>query len=333
MKTEWHQLDMRYERLRARCPHREKQLIVSLAQSGQLVPITVILTSEPDSERTLYLVIDGFRRIRAMKTLRRDRVEVTLLDLPELDALLYHHAQRSQGDETILEQAWLAAELAERFGLSLGELAHRFGQSTSWVSRRLALARELPVAVQELVRGGRIGAHAAMRSLVPLARTKAEECEQLAVAIAPLGLTSREIEAVVEVWRESQESVKKRILENPRLFLEARQETLRAKSVDSKAGSSNSRCSTSRRNCSPEPGNSAPRQDQATPSADAPSRSLSAAMALLQDLDLLATLAISVAECWPSESPKFNESQWARARQSLSRARSRIEWITSQEAS
>ena len=333
MKIEWHQLDRRYEHLRARRPEREKQLVASLAQSGQLVPITVIQASAESSERAAFLVIDGFGRIRALQSLRRDTIEATLLDLPELEALLYHHAQRSSGDETTLEQAWLLAELASRFDLSLSELAHRFAHSTSWVSRRLALVRELPDSIQEWVREGRIGTYAAMRSLVPLARTNGKECEQLAAVIAPLGLTSREIETLVEEWRRSQETVKERILESPRLFLSTIREARRAAEVDAVSKISTSRGSRSRGgDRSGETRDSATHREPETELTDTVSRTLERVVALLQDLDLLAMLATSIRQRWPTESSELDESGIARAQHSLQRAGSHIEWLLSPEA-
>ena len=42
MKLEFHQLDRRYEFLRVRNPPRQRQLLASLADSGQQTPIIVI---------------------------------------------------------------------------------------------------------------------------------------------------------------------------------------------------------------------------------------------------------------------------------------------------
>jgi len=52
------------------------------------------------------------------------------------------------------------------------------------VSRRLALVGELPASVQSHVRSGAIGAHAAMKYFVPLARANGGDCIKLADAIA-----------------------------------------------------------------------------------------------------------------------------------------------------
>ena len=42
MQLEFHQLDRRWERLRARNPARQRRLMASLAESGQQTPIVVV---------------------------------------------------------------------------------------------------------------------------------------------------------------------------------------------------------------------------------------------------------------------------------------------------
>ena len=72
MKLEFHQLDRRYEHLRARRPEQQRRLMASLAASGQQTPIIVVAHSDqPDR----YLVIDGYKRIAALQQLARDLVE------------------------------------------------------------------------------------------------------------------------------------------------------------------------------------------------------------------------------------------------------------------
>jgi len=222
MTLEFHQLDLRYEPLKVRRPRRERRLLASLAEHGQQVPIVVVSLS---GEANRYRVIDGFKRIRALKRLARDTVLTTVWYLGEAEALLLSRSLHTREAETALEQGWLLAELSERFALSPEELAQRFERSPSWVSRRLALVRELPVGVQERVRQGQIAAHAAMRSLVPLARANRKHCERLAKAIAPLSLSSRDVEELVRAFRRGNQRLRSRLLECPTLFLRSRQET------------------------------------------------------------------------------------------------------------
>jgi hypothetical protein len=92
--------------------------------------------------------------------------------MDEAEALVLDRSLRTAEQETALEQGWLLDELHRGLGLSFEDLARRFDRSVSWVSRRLALVKELPESVQTHVREGKIGAQAAMKYLVPMARAK-----------------------------------------------------------------------------------------------------------------------------------------------------------------
>lgn len=168
-----------------------------------------------------YRVIDGFHRIRALARLGEDTVWAVEWELEDLDALLLERGLRS-ASETTIEQAWLLAELADRFGLDGEDLARRFDRSPSWISRRLALVRILPEPIQEWVRDGRISGHTAMRHLVPLARAKPEFALEVASAVARQKLTSREVGQLTQLLRRVSREHRPRILADPKLALRAR---------------------------------------------------------------------------------------------------------------
>ena len=157
-----HQLDRRYEALRATSRERDSRVLASLARDGQQLPVVVVAGG--DAGR--YVLVDGYKRVRGLLKLGQDLVRATCWDLPEQEALLLGRLMRSAEGESALEQAWLLRELQERFALSLEDLARRFGRSSSWVSRRLGLAQDLPDAIQQLVRCGQLGPHAAMKHLL-----------------------------------------------------------------------------------------------------------------------------------------------------------------------
>lgn len=219
MDLEFHQLDLRYEGLRVSRPERERRLLASLAQRGQQVPIVVIALPE---EPNRYLVIDGYKRIRALRRLGQDTVRATVWDMDETEALVLDRSLRTAEGETALEQGWLLTELHRGFGLGLDDLARRFDRSVSWVSRRLALVRELPDSVQQRVRRGEIGAHTAMKYLVPMARAKRDDCERLAETIAWHKFTTQEVGVLYVAWRTGLPGIRQRVLEDPKLFLRAR---------------------------------------------------------------------------------------------------------------
>jgi len=164
MDLEFHQLELRYEGLRKRHPGKERHLLGSLSDLGQLMPIVVL------AEGDRYVVLDGYKRIRALRRLKQDTVRAMCWELDEAEALLLERLMRTADSEGPLEQGWLLCELRDRFELSQSELARRLDRTKSWVSRRLSLVEELPGTVQDQVRAGKIVAHAAMKYLVPLAR-------------------------------------------------------------------------------------------------------------------------------------------------------------------
>jgi ParB family chromosome partitioning protein len=219
MKLEFHQLDRRYEHLRARSPERQRRLLASLAASGQQTPIIVIVVS---AER--YPVIDGYKRVAALEQLGRDTVEAIVWDMNEVDALVLDRSMRFSEQETALEQGWLLQELEERFGYSLDDLARRFDRSVSWVSRRLALVEQLPETVQQRVRAGEISAHVAMKYLAPVARANPNDCQRMAAAFSKHHFSSRQAGELYTAWRDASASIRQRILDSPELFLKARQQ-------------------------------------------------------------------------------------------------------------
>jgi ParB family transcriptional regulator, chromosome partitioning protein len=221
MKLEFHQLNRRYEHLRARNPERQRRLLSSLATSGQQTPIVVIAVSkEPDR----YLVIDGYKRVAALEQLGRDTVDAVVWEMSEADALVLDRSMRFSEQETALEQGWLLAELERRFGYSLDDLARRFDRSVSWVSRRLALVEQLPETVQQRVRAGEISAHVAMKYLATVARANPNDCQRMAEAFSKYRFSSRQASELYTAWRDASASIRQRILDSPELFLKAHQQ-------------------------------------------------------------------------------------------------------------
>jgi ParB-like chromosome segregation protein Spo0J len=219
MNLELHQLDLRYEKLRAVRPAAERKLVASLADIGQQVPVVVVRAEAPER----FVLVDGYKRVRVLRRLGRDLVSATCWDLSEAEALVLDRLMRTGEGATALEQGWLLHELACRFALSLEDLGRRFARSASWVSRRLALVEDLPDAIQDHVRRGELPAHAAMKYLVPLARANGAACARLVTAIASQGLTNRQIGELYAAWREGLPEIRERVLAAPLLFLKARQ--------------------------------------------------------------------------------------------------------------
>jgi ParB/RepB/Spo0J family partition protein len=224
MDLEFHQLDLRYEELRGRSPARERRLLASLMEVGQQVPIVVVCAAPAQ-----HVVIDGYKRVRLLRRLHHDTVRATAWDLAEAEALLLERMLRAGDADNALEQGWFLRELRDRFALSGEELARRFGRTPSWVSRRLSLVAELPESVQRHVRAGAIGAHAAMKYLVPLARANRADGARLGDAVAPLKLTTRQMAIVHTAWVRASAATREVILKDPTLVVRAHEEARRAR--------------------------------------------------------------------------------------------------------
>jgi ParB/RepB/Spo0J family partition protein len=198
-------------------------LLASLAESGQQTPIVVVVAKD-DSAR--YLVIDGYKRIVALRQLGRDTVEATVWPMSEAEALLLSRSLRMSPQESALEQGWLLSEMEQRFGYSLDELARRFDRSVSWASRRLALVELLPETVQRQVREGNVTAQVAMKYLVPIARVSADDCERMAAIFVKHRCDTRQTAQLYTAWREGSRVVRERILAEPELFLKTQRQPL-----------------------------------------------------------------------------------------------------------
>ncbi|MEN8185328.1 MAG: ParB N-terminal domain-containing protein, partial [Myxococcota bacterium] len=227
MDLEFHQLDLRYEGLRSRSAARERRVLASLATVGQQVPIVVVAAEETDR----FIVIDGYKRARALRRLGQDTVRGLVWQLGEAEALVVDRLMRAGPVETALEQGWLLRELHGRFGLSLEELSRRFDRSLSWVSGRLSLVGTLPEGIQRQVRQGEIAAHAAMKYLAPLARGNREDAVRFAAAIAGTKLSTRQVGQLYAGYRSGSTKTRALVLSDPLVFLRAREEARHADEV------------------------------------------------------------------------------------------------------
>jgi ParB family chromosome partitioning protein len=223
-QVELWQLEQPYADLRIRSPQQVARLTASLLEEGQRAPLVIIAGVE--SER--YVLIDGHTRVRALRRAGDDVARALIVPLDAAEALGWSYRLETGTRRTAIEEGWLVRELT-LCGRSLGEVAELVGRSKSWVSRRLGLVEELPESVQALVRTGALSAHAAMKSLLPLARANAQAAEQLAEGARREELTSRQIEVVCRGWHAARGPERERIVAEPRLYLEVTEQLARGK--------------------------------------------------------------------------------------------------------
>ena len=219
IRIEWTALAEPYARLRVQDLAAESKLAAALAQQGQRCAVLVVATT--DKERTGYVLVDGYRRARALRRLGCDTIVAMVVALAEAEALAYCHRQETSRRRSAVEDGWLVRELVTTLGLSPSEVSLLLDRTASWVSRRLGLVRDLPMEVEEAVRRGSLPPHAAMKSLLPLARANAASCAKLIAGLGGERLTTRQAALLYDAWRRGDAERRARIIENPRMFLDA----------------------------------------------------------------------------------------------------------------
>jgi ParB family transcriptional regulator, chromosome partitioning protein len=219
-----HRLELRFASSRLVEPRAVARIAHSIERCGQVVPCIVVAASDGTGGERLVL-IDGYRRVAALRRLSRDtaRVEQWTCDLT--DALLGLLARTQNRPFASIEEALLIRELMQGLGLSQHDLARRCGRDVSWVSRRLQLLSGLPDAALTAMRDGRLSSWSASRIVAPLARANTEHADQLLVALADAPLSTRELCCWFEHYQKAFRSARDHMVGRPRLFIDALRET------------------------------------------------------------------------------------------------------------
>ena len=215
-RIDLHALIPRFAPLRLRDPARLTQLVASLEQQGQLMPVVAVAEESQDRQ---WVLIDGYRRLEALQRLGQDRIWVDVWARSVDEALLACLARGPERPWEAIEEAGLIAELAARH--SLQAIAQQLRRDVSWVSRRLCLIKALPEDLLEQVRRGGISVWAATRILAPLARANSAHARTLLHQLEHQPLSTRELKRLYGQYREATQRQRERLVANPALFLQA----------------------------------------------------------------------------------------------------------------
>jgi ParB family chromosome partitioning protein len=213
LRLDLHLLVPRFAALRLRDPERLARLSHSLRRHGQLMPVVVVHESD---EPPRWVLIDGYRRLEALRAIGEDLIWVDAWDRSVDEALLLCLARGPERGWEAIEEAALLQELCARF--SLRELAQRIGRDVSWVSRRLNLFKALPEELLASVRGGTLSVWAATRILAPLARANTEHARTLLAGLEKTPLSTRELEQLFAQYQQAPLAQRERLVANPALF-------------------------------------------------------------------------------------------------------------------
>lgn len=216
-ETDLARLELRFAPLRLTEPAAVERLARSIERCGQIIPCIAVV----QASAAPWVLVDGYRRIAALRRLGRDTacVEPWTMDLAQ--ALVTVLARAAARPFAAIEEALLLRELVQHLGLSEHEVARRSGRDVSWVSRRLQLVCGLPEPLLAAVRAGTVSSWAATRVLAPLARANGAHAERLLGALAHAPLSTRELRRWFEQYQQTARPTREHLVDHPRLFVQA----------------------------------------------------------------------------------------------------------------
>jgi ParB family transcriptional regulator, chromosome partitioning protein len=222
LELDLHCLELRFAGSRLVEPRAVAQIAHSIERCGQIVPCIVVAVPDgPGAGGERLVLIDGYRRVAALRRVGRDTACVERWTCDVTEALLGLLARTQNRPLASIEEALLIRELLQGTGLSQHDLARRCGRDVSWVNRRLQLLSGLPDAALTAVRDGRLSSWSASRIVVPLARANAEHADRLLTALADAPLSTRELHCWFEHYQRAFRSAREHMVSRPRLFLDA----------------------------------------------------------------------------------------------------------------
>lgn len=224
LEVDLHRLQLRFADTRVADPRAVEQLAQSIERCGQLQPCIAVPAGEETEESSQsWVLVDGYRRVAALRRLGRDTACIQVWRCGLVDGLLQTmvYAQARRFDP--IEEALLVRELVEGFGLSQSEVARRSARDVSWVNRRLGLLTGLPQECLQAVREGALSCWAATRVLAPLARANAAHATALLQATAREALSTRDLAKWFSHYQRATRQVRERMVVEPTLFLKALQ--------------------------------------------------------------------------------------------------------------
>jgi ParB family transcriptional regulator, chromosome partitioning protein len=226
-----HLLDLRFAAARLMEKQAIERLARSIARDGQIVPCIVVGCRDA-GEGERFVLVDGYRRVAALRGLGRDRASVEQWSCDLVEAVLGVLARTQSRSFAAIEEALLLRELTQGFGLSQLEVARRCGRDGAWVNRRLQLLSSLPDTVLSAVRAGQLSSWAAIRVLAPLARANGAHAERLLAALAQAPLSTRSLKQWFDHYQRASRAVRERMVAHPQLFVHALNESAEQDAIE-----------------------------------------------------------------------------------------------------
>src|SRR6516225_5624843 len=122
-----HLLELRFAGARLIEPQAVEKLAHSIERDGQIVPLIVVggSSNSSDKEGDRLVLIDGYRRVAALRRLGRDRASVERWSCEVAEAVMGVLARTQTRSFAAIEEALLLRELTQGLGVSQREAALR----------------------------------------------------------------------------------------------------------------------------------------------------------------------------------------------------------------
>jgi hypothetical protein len=160
-----------------------------------------------------FVLLDGFKRLRAAKKLGVELVPVASLGENEPAGILRFIRLSNVSGLDILEQAALVDELNRSYGMSPMEISRHVERSPAWVSVRLGFIGRMSAEVRKAVFAGKFPVRSYMYTLRPFTRVKRKETDKFVKAVSGKGLSTRAIETLANGYFKGGAELKEQILE------------------------------------------------------------------------------------------------------------------------
>jgi len=132
-------------------PRADTAMVKSIRKYGQISPVVCV------KGRDGYEMLDGFKRLRACRSLNEATLRVKTMEVSgRVCKAAILQLNQSGRSITEMEEALVLQSLYREDGLTQIEIAALFGRDKSWVSRRISLIERLSEEVQEDIRLGLI---------------------------------------------------------------------------------------------------------------------------------------------------------------------------------
>lgn len=175
----------------------------SLTRHGQLTPVQAF---EQGGALQLF---DGFKRLRAARSLGLRELRVIVTDVDVVDATVHMRELHAGRGLTALEEGWIVRALYRDHHVSQGAIAAKLRCHKSWVCRRLMLVEALDTSVQADVRLGLL----APRSAVEVAALPRGNQAHVSGVVIRRGLTVPQTALLVREITEAEPEARAAVLE------------------------------------------------------------------------------------------------------------------------